>query len=106
MQAGTTLRGRTGFCRALSRIFSTPSGTKLFSRILVGIDGSSASVAALAHAIRLAEAENSAVRVLSVVARCGRPHGHRAVCTGTVVQRERHRHHGGNLAEDGITGFA
>lgn len=56
-------------CRALSRIFSTPSGKKLFSRILVGIDGSSASVAALAHAIRLAEAEKSAVRVLSVVER-------------------------------------
>jgi nucleotide-binding universal stress UspA family protein len=49
--------------------FPATSEIELFARILVGIDESSASVAALAEAIRLAEAEKGMVRAVSVVER-------------------------------------
>lgn len=41
----------------------------MFTRVMVGIDGSRVAVAALAEAIRLAAAENAAIRAVSVVER-------------------------------------
>lgn len=53
----------------LLSVGKSDSGNEMFTRVMVGIDGSLTAVAALTEAIQLATAEKAAIRAVSVVER-------------------------------------